>query len=625
MNSVNKAGLIVCLLIAASFSNMITVVGQEQQGPPWFKIYAMIPDSVPVRMVWSGIICSEWKKIGIDVDAFYQDFNSMMTRARYIPREKAGYTYTQGGYDVLFQQSGFGGDLPNYKGFLHSESNEIWNYWFFSIPNPNPRTEEIDALIEAFESEPDVEERAEIAKQINGISHEDVIPIPIFETTSVYAIDPKLEGFDGPFATFSYFPYPERWVIPGADSAVAQSMVDPTTFSPLFTSAGIWDSIGFAPIFDQLVEFDSWETKSMKSMLAESWEVSPEGDTVILNLREGVKWHDGWEVNATDVKFTWDLYLNPQVGATDYYKVRSTLENATYAITGPYQLTVTWPELNIWIDSFLTAGNFILPWHILKDVPPEQLREHPFSTGIGSYEVEKPDGTKYMATGPIGSGPYKFTSWDSVARTLTLNKNENWWGDFGNIETYKVVTIESLDAAIAAMKTGEVDIIHELTGIAGKAHLLEPEWAKVMDFVSAFKQQVELNFQHPIIGTGVDTPLGQEDPSRAWEAGRYVRKAMSLCVPREEIVKELMNGFGRMPSQITGGGAAPYYDPDIPNYEYNLTKAKEFLRKAGYPVPVDTVEKEVLPTWTYAAIIGAVAVVVLSILYSLRVRKKQSA
>ena len=57
-------------------------------------------------------------------------------------------------------------------------------------------------------------------------------------------------------------------------------------------------------------------------------------------------------------------------------------------------------------------------------------------------------------------------------------------------------------------------------------------------------QHICYNLRHPVFGTGVDTPLGKQDPSRAAEAAAYIRKAISHAMPREQIVNEIAGGFG---------------------------------------------------------------------------------
>ena len=85
-----------------------------------------------------------------------------------------------------------------------------------------------------------------------------------------------------------------------------------------------------------------------------------------------------------------------------------------------------------------------------------------------------------------------------------------------------------------------------------------------------------------MFGTGVDTPLGKKDLSRASEAAAYIRKAISHAMPREQIVKEIAAGYGKegtVPIPFT----APEYDKEILKpIAYDIDLAKQFMEKAGY-------------------------------------------
>ncbi|MHA2250296.1 MAG: ABC transporter substrate-binding protein [Candidatus Kariarchaeaceae archaeon] len=91
---------------------------------------------------------------------------------------------------------------------------------------------------------------------------------------------------------------------------------------------------------------------------------------------------------------------------------------------------------------------------------------------------------------------------------------------------------------------------------------------------------------HPILGTGVDTPLGRADPTKAEEAARYIRQAISHRVPREEIVNEIFRGVGFAGSTLWPKLALGYNNSLEP-YEYDLQKAKELINKAGYALTLN--------------------------------------
>jgi peptide/nickel transport system substrate-binding protein len=85
-----------------------------------------------------------------------------------------------------------------------------------------------------------------------------------------------------------------------------------------------------------------------------------------------------------------------------------------------------------------------------------------------------------------------------------------------------------------------------------------------------------------VFGTGTETPLGKQDPTRAAEAAAYVRKAFSLSIPRDEIIKQMAAGYGH-PGTVPIPWSAPEYDragnTPIP---YDMDAARQMLAKAGY-------------------------------------------
>jgi ABC-type transport system substrate-binding protein len=79
----------------------------------------------------------------------------------------------------------------------------------------------------------------------------------------------------------------------------------------------------------------------------------------------------------------------------------------------------------------------------------------------------------------------------------------------------------------------------------------------------------------------VDTPLGKSDPARAAEAATYVRKAFSHVIPREEIIRNLVGGFGA-PGTVPIAFTAPEYDKNLKPIAFDMDVAREYMNKAGY-------------------------------------------
>jgi hypothetical protein len=116
---------------------------------------------------------------------------------------------------------------------------------------------------------------------------------------------------------------------------------------------------------------------------------------------------------------------------------------------------------------------------------------------------------------------------------------------------------------------------------------IEASWGRVLLNEGTGDQEIGYNNLHPIFGTGVDTPLGQSDPSRAAEAANYVRIAFDYAIPRQLIIDNLLAGFGE-PLGVHWQPFQVYANTSITARPYDLTKAAEYLAMAGYNITVPT-------------------------------------
>ncbi len=202
--------------------------------------------------------------------------------------------------------------------------------------------------------------------------------------------------------------------------------------------------------------------------------------------------------------------------------------------------------------------------------------------------------TSYTAYGPIGTGPYIYMGTDPITGAVKLVKNENYWnkdalqsiGAFG-VQELDLQYIPGSSAAVAALKAGNVSVISPYYKLSEVTTLS----TSGEDYVSAYAGdvfQIDINLQHPVFGTGVDTPLGKANASRAAEAALYVRQAISHLIPRQEIVDNVFDGIA-MPGTVSG--LCPLttgFDSTIQPYSYNITLAKQLLTKAGYDTTSNT-------------------------------------
>jgi ABC-type transport system substrate-binding protein len=265
-----------------------------------------------------------------------------------------------------------------------------------------------------------------------------------------------------------------------------------------------------------------------------------------------------------------------------------------------------------------TGYGMMLPKHVLENVPLSEWKTHPFNTASGSYTVDNGTGT-YTAYGPIGTGPYVYAAHDTSTLSNVLTKNENYWnkaalesaGIFG-IQTYYVIQLLDSDPAIAALKSGAVDILDSQYHLESKLSSFDSAWGQYVSYDAFGVQELGFNMKHPIFGTGVDTPLGKQDPSRAAEAARYVRQAISHLIPRQQIIDEITEGYGTLGvttpiTRVTAG-----FDTSLQAYSYDPTLAKSLLAAAGYDTGVAPPASDIWGQYGLY-IIAAVVVVIIAV------------
>jgi len=124
-----------------------------------------------------------------------------------------------------------------------------------------------------------------------------------------------------------------------------------------------------------------------------------------------------------------------------------------------------------------------------------------------------------------------------------------------------------------------------------------------------------------VFGTGVDTPLGQEDPSKAAEAAKYVRQAMSYLIPRQSIIDTILDGFGTPGVTTTITTLTAGYDASIEPRAYDVEMAKSLLAAAGYDTGVAPPADDFLSEYgLYLAIAVVVVVVAVAAVFFIRKR-----
>ena len=269
----------------------------------------------------------------------------------------------------------------------------------------------------------------------------------------------------------------------------------------------------------------------LEPALAKSWE-SIDPLTWEFKLEEGVKFHNGEELKASDVKFTFERMLKSEQVAH---------------ILGPVV------EIEV-VDDYTVR--------LITSEPFAPLLSHLTHTAasILNEKAVTELGQDY-GQNPVGTGPFKFDNWQSGDR-ITLKRNDDYFQGASEIETLVFRNIPEGTNRTVGLETGEVDIAYDIEPV---------DKAKVVDNENLILVE-EASFQSQYLGYNVE---------KAPFTDKKVRQAINYAVDVQEIIDVVLEGAGEL---STGPLTDAIFgaNSDLKGYEYNPEKAKELLAEAGY-------------------------------------------
>ena len=333
-----------------------------------------------------------------------------------------------------------------------------------------------------------------------------------------------------------------------ADDLVIGLRAGPDSIDPHWSTLGS-QAEALRHIYDTLVDVD--DNLQLKPGLALSWE-AVDDTTWDFKLREGVKFHDGSDFTAEDAKFS--IERIPEV-------------------TGPMSMTL----YTKYVDSVEVVDDYTLRVHT-KGIAPAlpndftRLFVVPSETGMEARNEEFNSGAK-----AIGTGPYTFVSWQPKG-DLVLEKFDGYWADTPAWE--KVVRKEIPDdaARVAALRSGEVDMINY---VPASDYLAMKNDSGLETFIS--DSVYILNVQPSVVDEEPQpiTLNGEPVDGNPLQDVR-VRKALDLAINRDVLVNVVLEGLGTPANQLMPEGFFGYSD-EIGAREYDIEQAKALLAEAGYP------------------------------------------
>jgi peptide/nickel transport system substrate-binding protein len=277
-----------------------------------------------------------------------------------------------------------------------------------------------------------------------------------------------------------------------------------------------------------LTELD--HTYSPVPELAESWESSADATQWTFKLRKGVEFHNGKTLEAEDVIYS----INYHRGE-DSKSSGKALVSAVKDIKADDKNTVVFT---------LDGGTADFPI-IMSDY----------------HLAIVPDGTKDFEKG-MGSGAFELVEWEPGVRALT-KRNQNYWKNGrGHFDEVEIIYIADVNARTNALKTGQIDAMNQCE--RKTFHLLEK-----MKNLKTINATGTTHYTIPML---CDVPPFDNND---------VRLGLKHAIDREQLVKQVLRGYGAVGNDHPIAPSQRYFASDLPQRSYDPDKAKHHIKKAG--------------------------------------------
>lgn len=536
---------------------------------PYFKLNLLIPDFPAPRMAWGTLIARQIAQLGIEVTPAYLSPDEIATRRSLYE------THVDGGWDMVLERCNYASVKPVPSALFGSRVPSIAGQGLQGLED-GP----LDRAMDDYATSLDLGAQDTAIKAFQKRWLEIEPATILLYPQDLIATNPNLTGLTTSTARPAFPPHPERWTIGGrgpTPGATFACWPPPTSLLPLYWRS-YPDSNAAGPVYDQLMEYDG---DTLGPALAAGVEQSPDGKRWVIDLRPGVVWHNGEPFTAADAKFTFDTILDPETGS-DSRAILAEVFGGPDAcqVTAPLQLTIDLPRASLLMREFVLAAIPILPRHALADVPPAQLRTHPANTWRTPWTVQTARGP-YTTQGGIGTGPWICAGYDPAHQSFSYTRQpRHWRASPGNATAYRHVNIQATDALLAALRSGDVDAHDPVYDLGALPAGLDPA-LRILRLDGRKWQQLSYNLRHPLLGSGVETPLGKQDPARTSEAAAALRRAISYAIPRDEIIRQFGNE-GR-PGTVPIPFTAPEYDHEANRpIPFDMDLARRTLAQAGY-------------------------------------------
>jgi peptide/nickel transport system substrate-binding protein len=306
----------------------------------------------------------------------------------------------------------------------------------------------------------------------------------------------------------------------------------PVSLNPLFSPSGISAVFLQSLLFNGLVEIDP--NLQLQPALAETWHRSTDGLSWSFTLRQGVRFHDGTELTAKDVKATYDL-LRRYPEKTSFPELLGLIRSLS--IKDSYTLEIKLSQFSSDFLSCLSQG--VLPYQYCNGADAMGKK------GIGWF---------------IGTGPFKLIKWQE--KEIVLEANPDYFKGRPYLDRVIIRQYPDQQAVWSRLMRGEVDFFYDIS----------PYNYRILEKIPEFQVYSYLHPYYYLLAFNLQNRIFQDI---------RIRRALNYIIDRQKLIAQVLEGRG----QVSAGPIYPLswaHDPQITPYPYDPSKALHLLQEAGW-------------------------------------------
>lgn len=312
---------------------------------------------------------------------------------------------------------------------------------------------------------------------------------------------------------------------------VLGSINPPTIINPVLTSHSVSMTL-MGLLFNRLMRFNSHG--EVEPDLVESWNVTDDGLEYTFYLKKDIFFHDGKPLTAEDVAFTYRQIIHP-ANQSPFRGQLDTVKDISAVNPLTVKFTLKAPKSNFLYE----LAHEILPRHYFTDRIPE---DHPFNFS------------------PIGTGPFRFVSWDKSTDEIHLVRNESYFEGPALLEKIVIKVYPDLSYMLSAFLRGEVDLVKFIN--AGDVELISED----------------PTFDVFAVNSGIYYALVY-DLTSSLLTDPKVRRTIAEAINVREIIDRTYDGNGHI-STGPFHSDSPGFNRDVRAVAYNPVRSKlEFMHR----------------------------------------------